>query len=71
MTIDARLPGAAGMSKTSTFGTTSVRLFAPQHLFELVHAQVTATLRGPGAGSSGSIPEAANENHQPQQNSAA
>jgi hypothetical protein len=69
MSTDTRLPASsAGMSKTQTFGTASVRLFAPQYVFELVRAEASATARGRGIDWHA---PAANENGDPHRSSAA
>lgn len=40
MTVDTRFDvPAAPVTKIPTFGTASVRVFAPQHVFDLVWAQ--------------------------------
>jgi hypothetical protein len=72
MTIDTQLPASsAGVSTTKSFGTASVRLFAPQHVFELVRQQASAAAYSPRTRSSGALSEAANENNRAHQSSAA
>jgi hypothetical protein len=61
----------AGTLTTPSFGTASVRLFAPQYMFEIVRAQASAVLGRAGSGDSDAAPKAANENEPGPRSSAA
>jgi hypothetical protein len=69
MNTNNRPPASsAGMSKNPIFGTASVRLFAPQYVFELVRAEASAAAR---SSASDWRPPAANQNHELDRNTAA
>jgi hypothetical protein len=70
MTIDTRLPASSAGLPTTSFGTASVRLFAPQYVFELVRQQAIAG-HSKADGSAGPPPHTANQNEQAHRSAAA
>ena len=74
MSVDTRLP-AADPGTIQSFGSASVRLLAPQCLFEIVRSHVAQTggaaidVRWPAP--SPPTPSAANQNEPPQRSNAA
>jgi len=75
MSVDSRLSGSsAATSDIQSFGSASLRLFAPQMIFDVVRRQTASPyygagveLRWPGS----TPPQAANQNQQPPRTSAA
>jgi hypothetical protein len=71
MKTETGFPASGAGTLTTSFGTASVRLFAPQYMFEIVRAQASAVLGRAGSGESDAAPKAANENEPGPRSSAA